>query len=131
MPVTTKDKRSPVAFKTALSRSPSLCPIPLEKMAMKCQVLDVQKRGGSYDQAADFWGLGAVLFATWIGDWDGGLSGNQPQQTGDHLGWFLSCNEVMLCGRYPFDGQKQPLDDQIRTASYCMSGSTAAFSPAF
>ena len=65
MPVTTKDKRSPVTFKTALSRSPSLCPIPLEKMAMKCQVLDVQKRGGSYDQAADFWGLGAVLFATW------------------------------------------------------------------
>eukprot|EP00434_Breviolum_minutum_P016564 symbB.v1.2.014603.t1/scaffold1071.1/size202461/16 len=56
------------------------------------EVLDVQKRGGSYDQAADFWGLGAVLF-------------------------------VMLCGRYPFDGQKQPLDDQIRTASYCMSGS--------
>lgn len=31
-------------------------------------------------------------------------------------------HEVMLCGRYPFDGQKQPLDDQIRTASYCMSG---------
>eukprot|EP00913_Durusdinium_trenchii_P015921 g14962.t1 len=56
------------------------------------QVLDVQKRGGSYDHAADFWGLGAVLF-------------------------------VMLCGRYPFDGQKQALDEQIRTASYCMSGS--------
>ena len=30
--------------------------------------------------------------------------------------------EVMLCGRYPFDGQKQALDDQIRTASYSMSG---------
>ncbi|CAE7678144.1 unnamed protein product [Symbiodinium pilosum] len=56
------------------------------------EVLDVQKRGGSYDQAADFWGLGAVLF-------------------------------VMLCGRYPFDGQKQALDDQIRTASYSMTGS--------
>ncbi|CAK9012823.1 unnamed protein product [Durusdinium trenchii] len=56
------------------------------------EVLDVQKRGGSYDHAADFWGLGAVLF-------------------------------VMLCGRYPFDGQKQALDEQIRTASYCMSGS--------
>ena len=54
-------------------------------------MLDVQKRGGSYDHAADFWGLGAVLF-------------------------------VMLCGRYPFDGQKQALDDQIRTAAYSMSG---------
>ena len=30
--------------------------------------------------------------------------------------------QVMLCGRYPFDGQKQALDEQIRTASYCMSG---------
>ena len=28
-------------------------------------MLDVQKRGGSYDHAADFWGLGAVLFAPW------------------------------------------------------------------
>mmetsp|Transcript_87118 Transcript_87118/g.154170 ORF Transcript_87118/g.154170 Transcript_87118/m.154170 type:complete len:1137 (+) Transcript_87118:209-3619(+) len=55
------------------------------------EVLDVQRRGGSYDQAADFWGLGAILF-------------------------------VMLCGRYPFDGQKQALDDQIRTAAYSMTG---------
>lgn len=55
------------------------------------EVLDVQRRGGSYDQAADFWGLGAILF-------------------------------VMLCGRYPFDGQKAPLEDQIRTASYSMTG---------
>lgn len=55
------------------------------------EVLDVQRRGGSYDQAADFWGLGAILF-------------------------------VMLCGRYPFDGQKAPLEEQIRTASYSMTG---------
>jgi len=55
------------------------------------EVLDVQRRGGSYDHAADFWGLGAILF-------------------------------VMLCGRYPFDGQKAPLDEQIRTASYSMTG---------
>eukprot|EP00931_Biecheleriopsis_adriatica_P102230 TRINITY_DN77227_c0_g1_i1.p1 TRINITY_DN77227_c0_g1~~TRINITY_DN77227_c0_g1_i1.p1 ORF type:complete len:1148 (+),score=233.85 TRINITY_DN77227_c0_g1_i1:39-3482(+) len=56
------------------------------------EVLDVSRRGGTYDQAADFWGLGAILF-------------------------------VMLCGRYPFDGQKQALDDQIRTAAYSMTGS--------
>lgn len=55
------------------------------------EVLDVQRRGGSYDHQADFWGLGAILF-------------------------------VMLCGRYPFDGQKQNLDDQIRTAAYSMTG---------
>ena len=39
--------------------------------------------------------------------------------------------EVMLCGRYPFDGQKQPLDDQIRTASYCMSGRIHRFFQVF
>ena len=33
----------------------------------------------------------------------------------------------MLCGRYPFDGQKQALDDQIRTAAYCMSGKGKGF----
>ena len=44
-----------------------------------------------------------------------------PQETWPLPPWDVT-HEVMLCGRYPFDGQKQPLDDQIRTASYCMSG---------
>jgi len=54
------------------------------------EVLNVQRGGGSYDQAADFWSLGAVLF-------------------------------VMLCGRYPFDGKKMPLEEQIQTASFNMN----------
>jgi len=54
------------------------------------EVLNVQNGGGTYDQAADFWGLGVVLF-------------------------------VMLCGRYPFDGKKAPLEEQIRTASFNMN----------
>mmetsp|Transcript_83363 Transcript_83363/g.165479 ORF Transcript_83363/g.165479 Transcript_83363/m.165479 type:complete len:876 (+) Transcript_83363:42-2669(+) len=28
---------------------------------------------------------------------------------------------VMLCGRYPFDGKKKPLDEQIQTASFSMT----------
>jgi len=28
---------------------------------------------------------------------------------------------VMLCGRYPFDGKKMPLEEQIQTAAYSMS----------
>lgn len=36
----------------------------LDSLTNQRQVLDVQKRGGSYDQAADFWGLGAVLFVS-------------------------------------------------------------------
>jgi serine/threonine protein kinase len=56
------------------------------------EVLDVQRGGGSYTQAADFWSLGAVLF-------------------------------VMLSGKYPFDGKKMPLDQQIQTAAYNMNTS--------
>lgn len=55
------------------------------------EVLNVQHGGGTYGEAADFWGLGAVLF-------------------------------VMLCGRYPFDGKKMPMDEQIRTATFSMTG---------
>merc|ERR1719510_1922690 len=58
------------------------------------EVLNVQRGGGSYTQACDYWSLGAVLF-------------------------------VMLCGRYPFDGKKMPLEEQIRTATYNMG--TAAW----
>jgi len=53
------------------------------------EVLNVQRAGGTYNQAADFWSLGAVLF-------------------------------VMLCGRYPFDGKKLPLEEQIQTAAFNM-----------
>jgi len=53
------------------------------------EVLNTQRDGGTYDQAVDLWGLGAVLF-------------------------------VMLCGRYPFDGKRVPLDEQIRTAAFNM-----------
>lgn len=55
------------------------------------EVLEVKHKGGCYDQAADFWGLGAVLY-------------------------------VMLSGRYPFDGKKAPLEEQIRTAAFTTSG---------
>eukprot|EP00928_Gymnodinium_smaydae_P072593 TRINITY_DN55930_c0_g1_i1.p1 TRINITY_DN55930_c0_g1~~TRINITY_DN55930_c0_g1_i1.p1 ORF type:complete len:900 (+),score=210.03 TRINITY_DN55930_c0_g1_i1:254-2953(+) len=54
------------------------------------EVLNVQARGGSYTQAADFWSLGALLY-------------------------------VMLCGRYPFDGKKMPLEEQIKTATFNVS----------
>ena len=33
------------------------------------EVLDSQRSGGTYDQAADFWGLGAVLFVMLSGQW--------------------------------------------------------------
>jgi len=53
------------------------------------EVIRVQSHGGSYNQAADYWGLGVVLF-------------------------------VMLCGRYPFDGKKMPMEEQIQSAAYKM-----------
>lgn len=51
------------------------------------EVLNADRSGGCYDQTADFWGLGAVLF-------------------------------VVLCGRYPFDGKKMPMEEQIRTGAF-------------
>lgn len=58
------------------------------------EVLNVQRGGGSYTQAADYWSMGAVLF-------------------------------VMLGGRYPFDGKKAPLEEQIRKGDFSMT--TAAW----